>query len=653
MKKSPIHIATLFALCFQSQIVAAQDGVVDRKVEGNRTTEGIPALSGDTLTRAQQYSSIRSAQNYAWSNDSKSILIGTRFAETQQLHIVSEPLGSRQQVTFFEEPVGGADFSPTGNSILFGRDKGGDENYQAFLLDLDSGRSRQLTPEGSRNSALLWSPDGRQIAYMSNREDKTRFDVWTSPTNDPDRAKKLVTGTGFYWLPIAWSPDQGKLLIKQVVSAVDSRPFVVDINSGQLQRLGDPTRKTSWGGFGDGFFSPDGKGVYLPSNLDGEFTQLHYIDLDTGEAENLSADIPWSVSDMALAPNGKTLAFATNEDGVSKVYLMSTRTQKYQSLGELSDGVIYNLDFSPDSKQLAYTLNSATSSADVYSIHLGSRGIQRWTMSEIGGLNASNFVGAELIHYPTFDKVEGRPREIPAFVYRPKEKQARHPVMISIHGGPEGQSRPTFSSRVQYLAAETGAIVITPNVRGSRGYGKDYLNLDNGLLREDSVRDIGALLDWIETQEDMDASRVGVIGGSYGGYMVLASLAHYSERLALGVNLFGVSNFVTFLENTSDYRRDHRRQEYGDERVTEIRDYLNKTAPMNNTAKIKKPLFVLQGANDPRVPASESEQIVSKVRANGTEVWYVLFDDEGHGFRKKPNQDYTNATLGAFLQRFL
>jgi dipeptidyl aminopeptidase/acylaminoacyl peptidase len=356
---------------------------------------------------------------------------------------------------------------------------------------------------------------------------------------------------------------------------------------------------------------------------------------------------------MALSPNGRSLAFATNEDGISKVYLMSTRTQTYQALDDLPDGVIYNLDFSPDSKQLAYTLNRATSSADVYSINLRSRNIQRWTQSEIGGLNADNFVTAELIHYPTFDKVEDKPREIPAFVYRPKGKQAKYPVMIAIHGGPEGQSRPTFSSRVQYLAAETGAIVITPNVRGSSGYGKAYLNLDNGLLREDSVRDIGALLDWIKTQDDMDTNRVGVIGGSYGGYMVLASLAHYSDRLALGVNLFGVSNFVTFLENTSDYRRDHRRQEYGDERITEIRDYLNTTAPMNNTAKIKKPLFVLQGANDPRVPASESEQIVAKVRANGTEVWYVLFNDEGHGFRKKPNQDYTNATLGTFLDAFL
>ncbi|MGK0343073.1 MAG: dipeptidyl aminopeptidase/acylaminoacyl peptidase [Candidatus Azotimanducaceae bacterium] len=322
-------------------------------------------------------------------------------------------------------------------------------------------------------------------------------------------------------------------------------------------------------------------------------------------------------------------------------------------MSSIPAGLAYNLQFSPDSRRLAYTLNTATSAADVYTIALRSDKITRWTESEIGGLNPDNFVPAELVHYPTFDQVAGAPREIPAFIYRPKEKREKYPVMISIHGGPEGQVRPYFSSTVQYLAGEAGAIVITPNVRGSRGYGKTYLGLDNGLLREDSVGDIGALLEWIKTQDDMDATRVGVIGGSYGGYMVLASMVHYSDQLALGVNSFGVSNFVTFLENTSDYRRDHRRQEYGDERIPEIRDYLNTTAPMNNTDRIQKPLFVLQGANDPRVPASESEQIVSKVRSNGTEVWYVLFDDEGHGFRKKPNQDYRNAALGLFLEKHL
>lgn len=652
MTKSASSTFVLFALFFSSFYVAAQDNEL-RRVEENRTIEGIPVLEAKDLAHAAQYSNLRSASNSSWHPDGNALLIGTRFSDTRQLHLVSSPVGARQQLTFFNEPIGAANYSPVDNQILYSRDKGGDENYQAFLLDLESGLTKQLTTDGSRNSGLRWSHDGKQFAYMSNREDASRFDVWVSPVDQPDQARKLVTGTGFYWVPIDWSQDQTKLLVKQVVSAVDSRPFVVDIKTGQMQRIGDPDKTVSYGGFSDGFFSSDGNSIYLPSDEGTEFTQLRKINIASGKSENLSKAIPWDVSDLAISPNGKSVAFATNEDGISKVYLLDTRHHRYKPVNNLPNGLIYNLEFSPDSKRLAYTLNSATSAADVYVLDLRSMKTIRWTESEIGGLNSNNFVEAELIHYPTFDAVDGKPREVPAFVYRPKVKQDRYPVMISIHGGPEGQVRPYFSSTVQYLVNEVGAIVITPNVRGSSGYGKTYLGLDNGLKREDSVRDIGALLDWIKTQKDMDASRIGVIGGSYGGYMVLASMTHYNNQLALGVNSFGVSNFVTFLENTSDYRRDHRRQEYGDERIPEVRRYLNQTAPMNNTEKIKKPLFVLQGANDPRVPASESEQIVSKVRSNGTDVWYVLFDDEGHGFRKKPNQDYRNAALGLFLKQYL
>jgi dipeptidyl aminopeptidase/acylaminoacyl peptidase len=246
--------------------------------------------------------------------------------------------------------------------------------------------------------------------------------------------------------------------------------------------------------------------------------------------------------------------------------------------------------------------------------------LTRWTKSEIGGLDESAFVKAELVRYPTFDRVDGKPRQIPAFVYRPAEGKGPFPVIVQIHGGPAGQSRPSFYSDAQYWVNELGLIVIRPNVRGSSGYGKSFLKLDDGVLREESVKDIGALLDWIGTQPDMDADRVVLRGGS---------------------------------KNTSDYRRDHRRQEYGDERIPEIGEFLNRTAPMNNVHKISKPLLVLQGTNDPRVTASESEQIVQKVRQNEVEVWYVLYDDEGHGFRKLPNRIHSSSTVAMFLQEHL
>ena len=626
---------------------------VERVVEGNRSMEGLPSIEASTLARAAQFANVRSAYALDWHPSGKSILISTRFGSTSQLHLVSEPLGSRQQLTFFSEPISSGQFSPTpeSNSLMFGRDVGGDENFQMFRYDLDDGRISPITPDGARSDAGLWSPDGESIAYQSNRDDPKRFDVWLTPANNPAAAKMLVEGTGFYWLPIAWSRDSKQLIVLQRVSAVDSRPHLVDLASGAIQRLG-PSDKTVF--FGDAVFARDGESIYTTSNEGSEFTRLIRLDLASGESRVITADIPWDVQALAMSEDGRQLAFTTNEGGVSRLYLLSTETDSYTQIRSLPSGVLSGIDFAPTGQRLALTLNRATVPADVYVLDTQSGELERWTQSEVGGLNADSFVDSELIEFPTFDKLGEEPRMIPAFLYRPHNHiDGKLPVLISIHGGPEGQTTNRFSARTQQMVEALGAVVIAPNVRGSSGYGKTYLNLDNGLQREDSVRDIGALLDWIEAQPDLDADRVAVIGGSYGGYMVLASMALFDDRLKAGVEYFGISNFVTFLQNTSDYRRDQRRQEYGDEREPSVFEYLNRTAPINNIDKINKPLYVLQGANDPRVPASESEQIVEKVRANGGEVWYLLFDDEGHGFRKKTNVIFSDASVVTFLREHL
>ncbi|MFW5660770.1 MAG: alpha/beta hydrolase family protein [Oceanicaulis sp.] len=271
----------------------------------------------------------------------------------------------------------------------------------------------------------------------------------------------------------------------------------------------------------------------------------------------------------------------------------------------------------------------------------------RWTQSEVGGLDASSFVEPELITYESFDGLE-----IPGFYYR-AEGEGPRPVIIDIHGGPESQERPGFNTSIQYWVNELGVSVITPNVRGSSGYGKDYVAMDNGFNREDSVRDIGALLDWVAGQPELDSERVVVYGGSYGGYMVLASMTHYSDRLAGGINIVGISNFVTFLENTNGYRRDLRRAEYGDERDPEMRAHLEAISPANQAERITAPLFIIQGANDPRVPASEAEQILAAVRAEGGDPWYLLALDEGHGFAKKSNRDFQRQAETMFLTEVL
>jgi dipeptidyl aminopeptidase/acylaminoacyl peptidase len=358
----------------------------------------------------------------------------------------------------------------------------------------------------------------------------------------------------------------------------------------------------------------------------------------------LSAHIPWDITAITLTRERDKLAFVSNEGGMSRLNILDLARNRALPVPELPVGSIGALAFSPDGAALAMTHNTPQSPSDVFVYEFRKRSLTRWTDSEVGGLDTARFPVPELVSYASFDGLE-----VPAWVYRPAGP-GPHPVIVQIHGGPEAQSRPVFNPLFAYWVNELGAAVVSPNVRGSAGYGKTYLRLDNGVLREDSVRDIGALLDWIGTQPDLDAERVIVYGGSYGGYMVLASLVHFDERLLGGVSIVGISSFVTFLENTESYRRDLRRAEYGDEREPEMRAFLERISPLNNADKITSPLFVAQGYNDPRVPYTESEQIVGAVRANEVDVWYLLAMDEGHGFAKKANRDYFQAATVLFLR---
>jgi dipeptidyl aminopeptidase/acylaminoacyl peptidase len=360
---------------------------------------------------------------------------------------------------------------------------------------------------------------------------------------------------------------------------------------------------------------------------------------------------------MAISDDRTRAAFSMNVEGRSKIYLLDLLSREFEQVNKVPVGLGGGLEFSPDGRKLGMTLNTAKTPSDSFVLALGEGALEygeleRWTYSEVGGLDTDSFIEPELVHYLTFDSDDGGPETIPAWVYRPAG-EGPHPVIINIHGGPEGQARPSFSSTYQMWLNKLGAVVIRPNVRGSAGYGKHYMSLDNGFKREDSVRDIGALLDWIATQPDMDKNRVAVFGGSYGGYMVLASAVHYSDRLAAAVDVVGISNFVTFLENTQDYRRDLRRAEYGDERDPAMREHLQSISPLTHVDKIKIPMLVVQGQNDPRVPVTEAIQVVDALRANGNPVWYMNALNEGHGYRKKENRDvYAQATV-MFLQKYL
>jgi VCBS repeat-containing protein len=629
----------------------AAPAAVQREELGNRISENLPAIPRSLLERLNQYQNTRDATFVGWLDDG-GLLISTRFGETHQVHRVRAPLAMREQLTYYSEPVMMPAVPPAqgADGFVFGRDVGGSEFWQLYWFDLQSRETRLLTDGGrSRNSGPVWSRDGLQFAYSSTARNGKDSDIWLRELGD-SRSRPVLTEGGT-WFPSDFSPDGKSLLVMQYVSINDVRPGVVNLDSGALRMFPVEGGAAFFGRF---VFAPDGKAAYFISDEGSEFRTLRHHEFASDRITVLSADIPWDVQDFRLSDDGRRLAFVVNEDGIGRLRVLSLSEKREIPVPQLPLGAILLGDFVPDGTRLALTLRPATEPADVHVVDLETQSLARWSRSEVGGLDPASFIAPELIRYPTFDQVGGQARTIPAFYYRPRGRtDSKHPVIIQIHGGPESQAFPVFDPNIQFIASELGAAVLVPNVRGSAGYGKSYLLLDNGRKREDSVKDIGALLDWIAAQPELDASRVGVFGGSYGGYMVLASMTHYNDRLKAGVDIVGISNFVTFLENTETYRRDLRRAEYGDERDPEMRAFLQQISPLNNAHKISIPLFVAQGANDPRVPASEGEQIVSKVRGQGGQVWYLLFKDEGHGFRKKTNRDYFSAATMMFWQRHL
>jgi len=618
---------------------------VNRKEIGNLVIENIPEIPASLQERLEQYQNVRSAGFAGWANDSKGVYILTRFSETAQVHFVGQPGGARRQLTFYKEPIAGIAVRPSKErGFLFSKDIGGNEQYQIYYFDEENGNVRMLSNGKSRYGSYQWSPDGEKFAYTSNERNNRDFDIYIYEFKS-GKSQMVFEAKG-QWSFLDFSSDGKQALIYNYISINESSVYLLDLSTKKYEKLVEYNEKVA---MGDAAFSKDGKGVFFLSNYGSEFKKLFYVDLKTKKITPITDAIDWDVEGITISKDGANLAFSVNANGSSKVYIMNTKTFKYSEPKNLPKGEIGGFAFSPDSKKFAFTMNSSFSPGDVFVYSLKDQKAEQWTFSEVGGLNTSKFIEPVLIQYPTFDSVAGKPRMIPAYYYKPKGN-GPFPVVINFHGGPEGQFRPGFASYFQFLLNELGVAVIAPNVRGSEGYGKTFLDLDNGFLRENSVKDGGALLDWIAKQPELDAKRICVYGGSYGGYMVLAMMTHYNERLAAGIDVVGISNFVTFLENTSEYRRDLRRVEYGDERNPEMRQFLEKISPLNNAHKISKPLFVIQGLNDPRVPTSEAEQIVAKVRQNGGDVWYLLAKDEGHGFRKKSNRDYYNAAVALFLK---
>ena len=642
MKRHILMVAVFFVAGVS--VKAQNDAIAPGE---NLVVEGVPPIQAALAETAGQYTENREAFQTDWHPTRREMIIGTRFGNTYQAHVVAMPQGARRQLTFFPEPVYGGTFHPKGGDyVLYTKDVGGGEWFQFFRYDLGIGKSTLLTDGKSRNTSPRWSTGGNRIAYVSTRRNSQDTDLWVMDPSDRNTDRMLLQLSGGGWEPQDWSPDDKKILLMEGISVNETYLWLVDTTTGEKSEF-TPRKTDMQVAYGTARFSRDGKGVYVTTDKDSEFQRLAYIDLATKKMEALT-DLSWDVEEFAQSWDGKWIAYLSNEDGVSKLHLLDTASRKEQPVPPLPVGIIGGLIWHRNNRDLGFSMTTARDAGDCFSLDVNTGKLERWTNSETA-VNTSGLHDAELVRWKTFDG-----RTISGFLYRPPVKfQGKRPVLIEIHGGPEGQSRPGFLWSDNYLLNELGIAILFPNVRGSTGYGKAFTKLDNGFLREGSYKDINALFDWIATQPDLDAGRVAVTGGSYGGHMTLAVSTFYSDRICCSIDIVGPSNLVTFLENTESYRRDLRRVEYGDEREPKMREFLEKIAPMNNVERIRKPMMVVAGKNDPRVPVSESNQIVAALKKQNTPVWYVMAKDEGHGFQKKPNLDFEFYATVEFLQKYL
>ncbi len=641
------RISHLLAVVLLSAVAFSQnDSIAPNE---NLVAEGIPKIPASLAESVGRYSEFRSAVFASWHPTRREMLITTRFADTAQIHQVKFPGGARTQLTFFPDRVSEAAYEPVhGDTFLFVKDVGGGEFFQLYLYDMKTGNITLLTDGKSRNTDPHWSYQGDRIAYGSTKRSGDNVDIWVVSPNDPANARMVAQMEGGGWNVEDWSPDGNQLLVGNYISASESYIWLIDVESGKKELL-TPKPASDTAARNNARFAKDNKGVYLTSDEGSEFERLVYLDLATRKTTLLTPSLQWDVSDLDLSHDGRWLAYIADEDGIDTIHVLDTNSNKDVPVPKLPVGVINGLQWRKNSHELAFSITMASQPYDSYSLDMATGKVERWTFSETGGLNTSGFSEPQLIHWRSWDE-----RSISAFLYKPPAKfTGKHPVIIDIHGGPEGQVQPDFLGRDNYFINELGIVMIYPNVRGSTGYGKTFQKLDNGFLREGSYKDINTLIDWIQTQPDLDSSKIMITGGSYGGFMTLAVATNYNDRIRCSVDVVGPSNLVTFLEHTSGYRKDLRRVEYGDERDPKMREYLESIAPANKANNITKPLFVIAGANDPRVPASESAQMVDVVRKNGTPVWWLLGKDEGHGFAKKKNRDFQFYATVEFVKEFL
>ena len=594
--------------------------------------DGLPSIPDELPVQTRPYMEFRTASFAGWHPTDKSMLVATRFANTTQIHRVAGPMLARKQISFEAEPVSNGQWAPqTGDVLIVQKDVGGGEFFQLYALR--DGKLDLLTDGKSRNAFNAWSQDGELVAYSSTRRNGTDSDLYVMNPRDPSTNKMVAQVQGGGWAISDFAPDKKTAIVSQYRSVTNVDMSSLDLASGQMTPIGDHQKDVAIGG---AEFAPDGT-LWVTSDEGADFQRLGTMDIKTGAFTPRGPTEKWDVEAFDISPDGSFIVYATNEAGVSKVKILDIKTGGARVVQGLPAGIVGSFNIA-EWGDIGIAFTSARSAADAYSIDPKYLKVTRWTESETGGLDVTKNVEPELMTIKSFDGLQ-----VSGFLYRPDPVKfpGKRPMLMNVHGGPEGQSRPGFQGRSNYLLNEMGVAIFYPNVRGSTGYGKNFVGLDNGpFKRENSVKDMGAFLSALGKDASLDASRFGLAGGSYGGYMCYAAAVQFRDKLRATNCVVAISNFVTFLENTQSYRRDLRRVEYGDERDPAQRAKLLEISPLTRVAEITKPMFVVTGGNDPRVPASEADQIVKAIRDKGGVAWHLLGKNEGHGFAKKENVDY-------------
>jgi dipeptidyl aminopeptidase/acylaminoacyl peptidase len=643
-----MRTARLFAILLASTALpaAAQEAtapVPAVPIPAAMTAEEMPPIPLDLAAQVRPYLESRGAGFAGWDPTTRAVLISTRFANVPQLHRIEMPLGARTQISFEAEPVRGSYAPGTGDVLLVTKDRGGDEYFQ--LHTLKDGRLTLLTDGKSRNQPNAWSHDGELVAFSSTRRNGVDSDLYVMNPRDPASARVVHESKGGGWAVIAFAPDKQSAYVADYQSVQDVDLHRLDLASGAMTPIGDPTAEIAYSG---AEIAPDGT-LWVTSDEGSDFKRLGRLDPRTGAFTPVSRET-WDVDGFDLSDDGKTIVYVVNEAGSDRMRILDVASGKVTTVDALPAGLIGGVEIAPWG-EIGFSFNSAKSASDVWSLDPATMQLTRWTKSETGGLDPSVNVEPRIVTTKSFDRLE-----VSGLLYQPDPAKfpGKRPLIVDVHGGPEGQSTAGFVGANNYLLNELGVWVFYPNVRGSTGYGKTFVSLDNGpFKREDSVKDMAALIDVVRKDAAVDPAKIGLAGGSYGGYMCYAAAVQLKDQLTATQCTVAISNFVSFLENTNPYRQDLRRVEYGDERDPVQRAKLTEISPLTRVSEITKPMFVITGANDPRVPKSEADQMVAAIRANGGEAWHLIAADEGHGFRKKANSDYAFLAELVFWKKHL